>query len=112
MDIKNNTTISSAASKEIYTARTMAKEETLATGQKIKAEQEDNDAVALKITAQPGEPSEIAWENILSASSSITDVSKAEEMVREANRRILENADDAVLAQASQTAQITAELLR
>lgn len=112
MDVKNNTTISSSAAKELYTVKTAAKEEKIVTGKKLAPDNEKNDAVALKVTLQSGEPSEIAWENILSASSNITDVSKAEEMVREANKRILASADDAVLAQAGQTAEVTAELLR
>lgn len=113
MNIKNNTTVTAASLKELYVARTTANEEKLATGKKI-ANQEKSDAgaVALKISAHPGEPTEIAWENILSASSAITDVSKAEEMIREANRRILEQADSSVLTQANQTVALTSELLK
>lgn len=111
MDIKNHVKIDTKTTNELYAAKYNAKDDKLTTGQKI-SEQPDNSAVSLKITAKSGEASEIAMENILSASSSITDVSKAEEMIREANRRILEQADDSVLSQANQTVEVTSELLK
>lgn len=111
MDIKNHVKIDTKTTNELYAAKYNAKDDKLTTGQKI-AEQPDNSAVSLKITAKSGETSEIAMENFLSASSSITDVSKAEEMIREANRRILEQADDSVLSQANQTVEVTSELLK
>ena len=40
------------------------------------------------------------------------DISKAEEMIRESNRRILDQASDAVLTQANQTVPVTSELLK
>ena len=111
MDIKNHVKIDTKTTNELYAAKYNAKDDKLTTGQKI-SEQPDNSAVSLKITAKSGEASEIAMENILSASSSITDVSKAEEMIREANRRILEQANDSVLSQANQTVEVTSELLK
>lgn len=52
----------------------------------------------------------VALENVLASQSNILDVDKADDMIRAANRRILENANDSVLAQANQTAQMVAEL--
>lgn len=51
-----------------------------------------------------------AIENVLSAQSSVYDVAQAEEMIAQANRRILEQADEAVLAQANQTPPMVSEL--
>ena len=111
MDIKNHVKIDTKTTNELYAAKLQAKGDKLATGQKI-ADKDNNDAVSLKLTVKPGDTQEAALENILAASSSITDVSKAEEMIREANKRILEQADDAVLAQANQTVEVTSELLK
>ncbi len=51
-----------------------------------------------------------AIENILASESGIYDVQQAEQMVAEVNKRILANADDAVLTQANQTPPMVAEL--
>ena len=51
-----------------------------------------------------------ALENVLASQSNVLDVEQADDMIRAANRKILENADDAVLAQANQTTQMVAEL--
>lgn len=51
-----------------------------------------------------------AIENVLSAQSSVYDVAQAEEMIAQANRRILEQSDEAVLAQANQTPPMVSEL--
>lgn len=111
MNIKDSITIGSKAANEVYTAKSRAKENQLATGQKA-AEQISEDAVALSISAKAGGTGEAALENANAAASAVTDVFKAEEMIREANKRILEQADDAVLAQANQTAIVTTELLK
>ena len=111
MDIKNHVKIDTKTTNELYAAKLQAKDDKLTTGQKIK-EQENNDAVSLKITVKAGDTPEAALENILAASSSISDVSKAEEMIREANKRILEQAGDSVLTQANQTVEVTSELLK
>lgn len=55
---------------------------------------------------------DIINENILSASSSIKDISMAEEMIRKANQRILNNSDDAIMTQSKQSANVAMELLK
>ena len=50
-------------------------------------------------------------ENINAASSAVGDVARAEEMIREANRRILEQSGDSVLAQANQSTDAVTKLL-
>ena len=62
-----------------------------------------SDAASLQIKSKTGEVPDAALENINAASSLAADVAKAEEMIREANRRILAQSDDSVLAQANQT---------
>lgn len=51
-----------------------------------------------------------ALENILSSESGIMDVEQADEMIRAANKNILNHANEAVLTQANQTAQMVQEL--
>lgn len=111
MDIKSHVNVESKVTNELYATKQRAKDDRLVTGQKL-TEQENNDAVSLQITSKSGETSEAALENILSASSSITDVAKADDMIREANRRILEQADASVLAQANQTLEVASDLLK
>ena len=55
---------------------------------------------------------QIAEENVLSAGSSILDVSKAEDMIRQAHLNILNEADDAVKVQSGQTSAAVMELLK
>lgn len=111
MEIKNNIAIGAKTANELYAAKAKEKEEKLAVGRKLSGQAND-DAVALSITAKPADVSEAALENANSAASAITDIAKAEEMIREANRRILDQAGDAVLAQANQTVPATSELLK
>lgn len=113
MEIKNNIAVGAKKTNELYAAKARAaeKEGKLALGRKV-AEEEKDDAVALRISARPVDVSETALENANSAASAITDIAKAEEMIREANRRILDNAGDSVLSQANQTVPVTSELLR
>lgn len=54
----------------------------------------------------------VALENVLASQSNILDVDKADDMIRTANRRILENANDSVLAQANQTSEMVKELFK
>ena len=54
----------------------------------------------------------VALENVLASQSNILDVDKADDMIRAANRRILENANDSVLAQANQTSEMVKELFK
>jgi len=100
----------SKAVNESYTARTnaAAKENKLATGKKLS--KQSDDAASLQIKSKAGE-SESAVENINAVSSAVEDIAKAEAMIREANRRILEQSDDSVLAQANQTTDAVTKLL-
>lgn len=113
MDIKTNLAYGAfRKANEAYAAKesaSAAKENKLATGKKL-AEQ-SSDAVSLQIKSKTSDVSESALENINAASSAAQDVAKADEMIREANRRILENADDSVLAQANQTTAVVSNLL-
>ena len=59
-----------------------------------------------------GKLKQIAEENALSAGSSIFDVSKAEDMIRQANQSILNQADDAMKVQSGQSAAVAIELLK
>lgn len=54
----------------------------------------------------------VALENVLASQSNILDVDKADDMIRLANRRILENANDSVLAQANQSSDVVKELCK
>ena len=54
----------------------------------------------------------VALENVLASQSNILDVDKADDMIRAANRRILENANDSVLAQANQSSDVVKELCK
>ena len=54
----------------------------------------------------------VALENVLASQSSVMDVEQANAMIQAANKKILENANDAVLTQANQTTQIVAELFK
>lgn len=88
----------------------------ISSGQKL---QENENAAELTISNklqynnyQNGNVADAANENILSAQSSIYDVEKAEEMIREANQNILNQADDAVKVQSGQNVQAVMELLK
>lgn len=88
----------------------------ISSGQKL---QENENAAELTISKniqynnyQNGNVADAANENILSAQSSIYDVEKAEEMIREANQNILNQADDAVKVQSGQNVQAVMELLK
>ena len=52
----------------------------------------------------------VALENVLASQSNIWDVEQANVMIQAANKNILSNANDAVLAQANQTTQMVTEL--
>ncbi len=113
MEIKNNIAVGAKTANELFATKLKAneKEEKLTIGQKL-AEEEKDDAVALSLSSKATDASEFALENFNSAASTITDISKAEEMIRESNRRILDQASDAVLTQANQTVPVTSELLK
>lgn len=86
------------------------------------AEKKDNASVAkdtaveTKITTRKNAVSDIEMqailENLTSAESKITDVEKAEEMIRKANSNILEKKDEAVLSQANQSKDVVEKLTR
>ena len=112
MDIRSNLMYGNAAVNEAYTAKANAaasKESRLATGKKLSAL--SSDAASLQIKSKTGEVPDAALENINAASSLAADVAKAEEMIREANRRILAQSDDSVLAQANQSSDAVTKLL-
>lgn len=113
MEIKSNLTYGAIKrtkdASEAYAAKIAAKENRLATGQKMT--EISSDAASLQIQAKTGDISDSVLENINAAASAAADVTKADEMIREANRRILENADDSMLAQANQTTAVVSNLL-
>lgn len=111
MDIRNNFMYGNKAVNDVYAAKAnaAAKENRLATGKKLS--EPSSDAASLQIRSKTGEVEESALENAKSAASAVADVAKAEAMIREANRRILEQSDDSVLAQANQTSVEVAKLL-
>ena len=109
MDIRSNLMYGSNAVNESYTAKanaSAAKENKLATGSKL-----SSDAASLQIKSKSGDVDDAVLENINAALSAVEDVSKADAMIREANRRILEQSDDSVLAQANQTTDAVTKLL-
>lgn len=71
--------------------------------------QEPQQAAELTLSART---KQIAEENALSAESAMFDVSKAEEMIRQANQNILNQADDAVKVQSGQSVAVAIELLK
>ena len=106
MLVKNSmeTTVNAAYTKQA--ASTVDKKDNLE--EKTRA-QETEKAAELTLS---GKLKQVAEENALSAESSITDVSKAEEMIRQANQNILNQADDAIKVQSRQTAAVAIELLK
>lgn len=112
MEIKSSFNYDSKITNEAYAAKanaSAAKENKLATGQKV-AEQ-SSDAASLQIKSRVSDTAEAALENAKAAASAVADVAKAEAMIREANRRILEHSDDSVLAQANQSTDAVTKLL-
>ncbi|MCX4295991.1 MAG: hypothetical protein OSJ73_03055 [Lachnospiraceae bacterium] len=105
MEIRSNFTYGNKAVNESYTA----KANKLGTGKKMS--ETSSDAASLQIKTKTNEVSESAIENINAAASSAADVAKAEAMIHEANRRILEQSDDSVLAQANQSTDTVTKLL-
>ena len=105
MEIRSNFMHGNKAVNESYTAKTNK----LATGKKMS--EISSDAASLQIKSKTSEVSESAIENITAAASSVEDVAKAEAMIREANRRILEQSNDSVLAQANQSTEAVTKLL-
>lgn len=74
-------------------------------------------AVELSLSAGQGrkavltdEELQCALENVMASQSSVYDVQQPEKMIAEANRNILKNAADSVLAQANQTPPMVTEL--
>lgn len=112
MDIKSSFTYDSKIANDAYAAKAnaaAAKENKLATGQKVT--EPSSDAASLQIKSKTSESAEAALENLNAVSSAVEDIAKAEEMIREANRRILEQSGDSVLAQANQSTAAVTKLL-
>ncbi len=107
MEIRNLATEIRMAN-EAYAAKTKVKEDKLATGQKMT--EQPAEAASLELTAR-GTVTEATLENMNAAASLAADVARADEMIWEANRRILEGADDSVLAQANQQTAVVSKLL-
>lgn len=63
-----------------------------------------------RIAVLSDEELQSALENVLSSKSDIQNVQQADEMIARANKRILENANESILAQANQTPPMVAEL--
>lgn len=93
--------------KEANRAKAKEKESRLFTGMKMKGASDD--AASLQIKAKAVD--EYALENLNSLTSAAEDVAKAADMIQKANRQILENSDDSVLAQANQTTAAVTKLL-
>ena len=110
MDIKSSFTYDSKIANDVYAAKASAaaKENRLATGQKVS--EPSSDAASLQIKSRAGESAE-ALENINAAASAGGDGSGGGGMIREANRRILEQSGDSVLAQANQSTDAVTKLL-
>lgn len=106
MLVKNSmeTAVNAAYAKQAQPAA--GKKNTLAQEEKA---QKPEKAAELTLSAKLRQ---VAEENILSAQSSVLDVSKAEEMIRQANQNILNQADDALKVQSGQTAAAAIELLK
>lgn len=112
MDIKSSFNYDGKIANEAYAAKAAAlaaKENRLATGQKVSGASADT-AASLQIKSRVND-TDAALENARAAASSAADVAKAEAMIRDANRRILENSDDSVLAQANQSSAEVTKLL-
>lgn len=100
----------------LKTSQTVKDKKSISSGQKL---QETEKAAELTISenlkqkiGEGGNTKEIAEENILSAQSDVLDVIKADEMIQQANRNILNQADDAIKVQSGQTAAVAIELLK
>lgn len=71
--------------------------------------QESEQAAELTLSARVAQ---IAEENATSAESDTIDVSRADEMIRQANQNILNQAEDAIKVQSGQSVAVAIELLK
>lgn len=92
----------------------VGKENKLATGQKVLSD----DAASLTISDRiknkmktEQEAEDIAAENMRASESNVIDIAKADEMIRQANKNILDQADDAVKVQSGQSTDAVKALL-
>lgn len=108
MDIKNNVAIGNGRVKEAYKD---IRQEKAAVSQNKAAERKESDAASLKLSAQALDNLERAAGEAAELGSTPIHEAQADEMIRKSNKRILAQADDAVLAQANQTAETVAGLL-
>lgn len=111
-NIMNDLGISASSVQLMQAGMALKKENTLATGTRT----ENETAAELKLSGKKGygadtDIEEIIRENILSMESSITDTAAAEEMIANANRAILSNSGESLLAQSSQSAGVASRLL-
>lgn len=90
-----------------YTKQTLP----IADGKDLLTEKTQETDKAAELTLS-GKLRQAAEENILSSQSNIFDVSKAEEMIRQANQNILTQADDALKVQSHQNVAVAIELLK
>lgn len=107
MDIKNNVAIGNGRVKETYADRKQEK----TVPQQSMAEPQESDAASLKLSAQALDNLDKAVRAASESGSTSISAERADEMISASNRRILEQADDALLAQANQIAETMAGLL-
>lgn len=107
MDIKNNVAIGNGRVKETYADRKQEK----TVPQQSMAEPQESDAASLKLSAQALDNLDKAVRAASESGSTSISAERADEMISASNRRILEQADDALLAQANQIAETVAGLL-
>lgn len=88
----------------------------LAIGHKVNTQAEKAAEISLSDKAKQQNIDKIGQEaiqeNIMSMTCDINDIVMADEMIRAANRRILENAEESMIAQSEQSAEATMELLK
>lgn len=114
MLVRNN--LESSNTTYLKQSQTARDKNDLLSGQQLQETQTAAELTISKKLQQKIEEKEsandVAAENALSAQSDAWDVAKAEEMIRQANRNILNHASDAVIAQSGQTAEVAIELLK
>lgn len=116
MVVANNLDAINKLGQLMTSGNTSKKENKLAVGQKKVA---SDDAASLTLTENLRQKMKVAQgaddivtENILASESNYMDITKADEMIRQANSKILDQADDAMKVQADQSTISVMELLR
>jgi len=108
----NLDTISKLGQMMAATDSKTAKENKLATGQKVVNDAAASLSISDHLKQKLKAEADVAAENLLSSESDVMDIARADEMIRQANSNILNQADDAVKVQSGQNAAATIELLR